>query len=92
MVKTGNSDNRFLRAIEYSIEALIIGWLSYLLIYQNYLLYRWHRGLPKPSRGYFILAGFVIGVSFLSYELIKMFRSGKAEPEETIDKPENEEE
>ncbi|WP_240910575.1 hypothetical protein [Thermococcus sp. GR6] len=52
------------RLIEYTVEALIVAWLSYLFFYQNYLLYNWHRGLPLPSKWPFLLVGIGIGALF----------------------------
>lgn len=99
MVKTAVSGNRLLKTAEYIVEAIVLGWFSYLLIYQNYLLYKWHRGLPKPSKEYFVLAGFLIAATFLAYELLNLFNreqekkkndEGKEEDEETkIDGKEN---
>jgi H+/Cl- antiporter ClcA len=60
------------KLVEYSLEALLIAWLGYLFLYQNYLLYKWHRGLPLPSKLPFILGGVVMGVTFLAYELWKL--------------------
>ncbi|MDI3475006.1 MAG: hypothetical protein PWQ79_214 [Thermococcaceae archaeon] len=66
-------DNRIeLRLIEYGVETILVAWLSYLFFYQNYLLYKWHRGLPMPPKWPFVLIGIAIGVLFLWYELNKM--------------------
>ncbi|WP_237698680.1 chloride channel protein [Pyrococcus yayanosii] len=53
------------------VEAILIAWLGYLFLYQNYLLYRWHRNLPLPSRVPFLLAGIVMGLIFLWWQLRK---------------------
>ncbi len=77
MVQTSWIDDKALRVIEYSLEALILGWLSYLLIYQNYLLYDWHRGLHLPSRGSFVVLGIVIGGAFLTYRMLGLLMEGR---------------
>ncbi|QDA32492.1 hypothetical protein FH039_09410 [Thermococcus indicus] len=61
-------DEKTGRFIEYAVEALVVTWLGYLFLYQNYLLYRWHRGLPLPSRFPFILLGVILGILFFWYE------------------------
>jgi len=60
-------DDRTLKIIEESIITLLIAWLSYLFIYQNYLLYRWHRGLPLPSRIPALLGGLSLGILYALY-------------------------
>ncbi len=76
------------RLIEYSVEALLIGWLGYLFLYQNYLLYKWHRGLPLPEKWPFILAGIGMGLGFLLYELWKLEKTSSAEDSEEVPSPE----
>ncbi|NJE05431.1 hypothetical protein E3E36_04595 [Thermococcus sp. M36] len=61
-------EKRDQRLIEYIAEAVLVGWLGYLFLYQNYLLYTWHRGLPLPSKSPFIVAGIVLGALFFWYE------------------------
>ncbi len=61
-------DARVSKLIELTVEALLIVWLGYLTIYQNYLLYNWHRGLPLPSRYPAIAAGILMGFAFFWYE------------------------
>ncbi|AFL95847.1 hypothetical protein CL1_1650 [Thermococcus cleftensis] len=61
-------EERTRRLIEYTVEALLVAWLSYLFFYQNYLLYRWHRGLPLPSKWPFFLAGVLVGALLFWYE------------------------
>lgn len=65
-------DEKEQRLVEYSIEAVVIAWLSYLFLYQNYLLHNWHRGLPLPSKWPFILTGIGIGALFFWYEWRKL--------------------
>ena len=60
------------KIIEYVIEALLIWWLGYLFLYQNYLLHRWHRGLPLPSRWPFVVGGLAMALAFLAYEFWKL--------------------
>ncbi|MCD6558906.1 hypothetical protein DRN43_02180 [Thermococci archaeon] len=67
-------DDRTLRTIEESIITLLIAWLSYLFIYQNYLLYRWHRGLPLPSRIPALLGGVAFGALYAMYAARKFER------------------
>ncbi|ASJ07486.1 hypothetical protein [Thermococcus pacificus] len=67
-------DERTSRLIEYTAEALLVSWLSYLFFYQNYLLYRWHRGLPLPSKTPFIIAGIIVGALLFLYEWFKFER------------------
>ncbi|ASI98737.1 hypothetical protein A3L02_03740 [Thermococcus celer Vu 13 = JCM 8558] len=74
-------EERDKRLIEYSVEAVIMAWLAYLFFYQNFLLYRWHRGLPLPSRWPFALLGIVTGGMFLWYELVKLERELETEGE-----------
>ncbi|ASJ09581.1 hypothetical protein A3L11_10205 [Thermococcus siculi] len=64
-------EERDSRLIEYTIEALLVAWLGYLFLYQNYLLYHWHRGLPLPSRFPFVVAGIILGILFFWYEWSK---------------------
>lgn len=68
------------RIIEYTVEAILIGWLGYLFLYQNYLLYEWHRGLPLPTKWPFLLCGLAMGIIFLVYELWKLGKETKAYP------------
>jgi len=83
------SENKLLKTVEYVVEAAILSWLSYLLIYQNYLLYRWHRGLRKPSKVYFILAGVLIAAAFLTYEFIRLFGRDEEPTEHPDEEPTN---
>ncbi|WP_367884307.1 hypothetical protein [Thermococcus sp. JCM 11816] len=46
---------------EYIVEAVLIAWLGYLFLYQNYLLHNWHRGLPLPSKTPYIILGVLMG-------------------------------
>nr|WP_052696170.1 hypothetical protein [Palaeococcus ferrophilus] len=73
---------RDLRLIEEGIITLLITWLSYLFFYQNYLLYKWHRGLPLPSKTPFLLAGLAVGLIYALYasrKLEKEFKEGEAQ-------------
>ena len=73
------------KLIEYGIEALIIAWLGYLFLYQNYLLHKWHRGLPLPSRVPFVLGGVAMGLAFFIYEAWKLEKKvSKNNPEEVL--------
>lgn len=65
-------EERDLRLIEEGIITLLITWLSYLFFYQNYLLYRWHRGLPLPSKWPFLLGGLAVGLSYALYASRKL--------------------
>ncbi len=67
-------EERTIKTIEYSVEALLIAWLGYLFFYQNYILYTWHRGLPLPSRLPFVVTGVVLAALFFWYEYRKMER------------------
>ena len=67
-------DERTSRLIEYTVEALLVAWLGYLFFYQNYLLYRWHRGLPLPSKTPFLIAGIFAGALLFWYEWSKFER------------------
>ncbi len=67
-------DERTSRLIEYTVEGLLVAWLGHLFIYQNYLLYKWHRGLPLPSRLPFITLGIILGALFFWYEWSKFER------------------
>ncbi|WP_297501364.1 hypothetical protein [Thermococcus sp.] len=60
------------KVIEYVIEALLIWWLGYLFLYQNYLLHRWHRGLPLPAKWPFVLGGLAMASVFLAYEFWRL--------------------
>ncbi|KUH33192.1 hypothetical protein APY94_06665 [Thermococcus celericrescens] len=79
-------DEKTSRLIEYTVEALVVTWLGYLFLYQNYLLYRWHRGLPLPSRSPFILIGVILGILFFWYEWNK-FEKELARREEAASEP-----
>jgi hypothetical protein len=82
-------DKREQKLIEYGIEAIVIAWLAYITFYQNYLLYKWHRGLPLPSRLPFFLLGLATGLAFFWYEWDSLEkRLSTPTPEENI--PENE--
>jgi len=70
------------KLIEYGIEALIITWLGYLFLYQNYLLREWHRGLPLPGRGPFVLGGIAMGVAFFAYEYWKLQKAERTSGDE----------
>ncbi|WP_297477277.1 hypothetical protein [Thermococcus sp.] len=83
-------DPKIGKLAELTVEAFLIAWLGYLTIYQNYLLYRWHRGLPLPSRVPFVVLGLAMGLAFFWYEWDKFEKSnhskpgrGSAEPGET---------
>jgi len=60
------------RIVEYVVEALLILWLGYMFLYQNYLLYNWHRGLPLPSKWPFFMIALGIALLFLAYEIGKL--------------------
>ena len=64
-------DERWKKLTEYTIEALLIAWLGYLFLYQNYLLYHWHRGLPLPSKTPYEILGVLMGATFLAFEVWK---------------------
>ncbi|WP_297062544.1 hypothetical protein [Thermococcus sp.] len=73
------------KLIEYGVEALIIAWLGYLFLYQNYLLHKWHRGLPLPDKVPFILGGIVMGLAFFIYEAWKLEKNAsKNNPEDVL--------
>ncbi|WP_297437068.1 hypothetical protein [Thermococcus sp.] len=65
-------DERTIKTIEYSAEALLIAWFAYMFFYQNYILHTWHRGLPLPSKLPFLLLGVLSGAIFFWYEYRKM--------------------
>ena len=65
-------DEKVSKLIELTVEALLIVWLGYLTIYQNYLLYNWHRGLPLPSKWPFLMIALGIALLFLAYEIGKL--------------------
>ena len=73
------------RIVEYVVEALLILWLGYMFLYQNYLLYNWHRGLPLPSKWPFFMIALGIALLFLAYEIGKLEKKPspetKASPE-----------
>ncbi|WP_297464654.1 hypothetical protein [Thermococcus sp.] len=77
-------DRKTGKLIEITVEGLLIAWLSYLFLYQNYLLYRWHRGLPLPSRIPFLLLGVLAGGIFFWYEWSKLDRGGRASAPEDL--------
>lgn len=60
------------KLIEAGIEGLIIMVLAYLFYYQNYLLYKWHRGLPLPSKIPFVIAGILTGAAYFIYKLYRI--------------------
>jgi hypothetical protein len=70
-------DDKLLKAIGYGIEALLIGWLTYLFAYQNYLLYHWHRGLKLPSKLPFVIVGVLTALLFFAYEFYKLEKDSK---------------
>jgi len=65
-------EERTLELIEYGVEALLLGAFTYLFAYQNYLLYRWHRGLPLPGKLPFVIVGIVVGSAFFLYKSWRM--------------------
>lgn len=84
-------DGGELEIIEYGVEALLVGAFTYLFAYQNYLLYRWHRGLPLPAKWPFYLLGTLAGVAFFVYKsrgLLRGEKSPSAGPEIDGQKPE----
>ena len=94
-------EERDWRIVEYVVEALLILWLGYLFLYQNYLLYNWHRGLPLPSKWPFIAIALGIALLFLAYEIGKLEKKpqslakptpGAAEPDKAPPKAEEREE
>ncbi|MFA4640154.1 hypothetical protein [Pyrococcus kukulkanii] len=60
-----------------TIESLILMWFTYAFLYQNYLLYRWHRGLPLPSKAPFILVGVASGLVFFVFKIDKLIKSSQ---------------
>ncbi|CUX77469.1 hypothetical protein CHITON_0690 [Thermococcus chitonophagus] len=60
-----------------AIESLILMWFIYAFLYQNYLLYKWHRGLPLPSKLPFILVGVASGLAFFFFEIDKLIKSSQ---------------
>ena len=74
-------DQRTGKLAELTVEALLIAWLGYLTIYQNYLLHNWHRGLPLPSRVPFVVLGLAMGLAFFWYEWSRFEKStARAKP------------
>ncbi|WP_457753766.1 hypothetical protein [Thermococcus sp.] len=72
------------KLIESGIEALILGWLAYLFFYQNFLLYKWHRGLLLPSKLPFLVAGILVGLAYFLYRWEKIEKEiPKEVPKET---------
>lgn len=80
-------EDKLPKVIEYSIEALLVGWLTYLFAYQNYLLYKWHRGLRLPSKIPFVLIGVLAGVLFFVYEINKLVKSAEAKRDQSPVRP-----
>ncbi|AJC72081.1 membrane protein [Thermococcus guaymasensis DSM 11113] len=85
-------EERTLELIEYGVEALLLGAFTYLFAYQNYLLYRWHRGLPLPSKLPFLIIGAVVGLGFFLYksrEILKEVetRQPEVKPVKSGEKP-----
>ncbi|WP_198361954.1 hypothetical protein [Thermococcus gorgonarius] len=68
------------KVVEYSVEAILIGWFTYLFAYQNYLLYRWHRGLELPSKLPFIFMGILAGLLFFVYEINQLLKTMSKKP------------
>ncbi len=82
-------EERDWRIMEYVVEAIVILWLGYMFLYQNYLLYNWHRGLPLPSKWPFFMIAFGIALLFLAYEIGKLEKkvpSGINPTPEAVDK------
>ena len=76
------------KLIESGIEALILGWLAYLFFYQNFLLYKWHRGLSLPSKLPFIVAGILVGLAYFLYRwerIEKEIPKGVPVPQEVLE-------
>ncbi|NJE08015.1 hypothetical protein E3E31_05675 [Thermococcus sp. M39] len=72
------------KLIESGIEALILGWLAYLFFYQNFLLYKWHRGLSLPPKLPFMVAGILAGLAYFLYRWEKIEKETLKEvPKET---------
>ncbi|AIF70042.1 hypothetical protein PAP_08270 [Palaeococcus pacificus DY20341] len=68
-----------LKLIEEIIISLLLVWLGYLFFYQNYLLYKWHRGLPLPSKAPFLMLGILLGGAYFVYEWHKLGKTAKKE-------------
>ncbi len=81
-------EEREKKLVEYGIEAVIIAWLGYLCLYQNYLLHKWYRGLPLPEKWPFALGGIAMGLAFLVYELWKLEKRSPTENTEEVLSPE----
>ncbi|USS40333.1 hypothetical protein NF865_08405 [Thermococcus aggregans] len=61
------------KLVEAGVEGVIIMVFSYLFYYQNYLLYKWHRGLSLPSKIPFAIAGILTGAAYLMYKLYRIY-------------------
>ncbi len=77
------NEQKALDLIEYGVEALLLGAFTYLFAYQNYLLYRWHRGLPLPSKLPFLLIGVVVGLGFFLYKSWKILKEPEIKPQDS---------
>ncbi|WP_010884792.1 hypothetical protein [Pyrococcus horikoshii] len=64
-------------AIILALEVVFISWFTYAFLYQNYLLYRWHRGLPLPSKTPFVLAGIFTGGVFLLWKVRNLLKPSR---------------
>ncbi|ACS90268.1 hypothetical protein [Thermococcus sibiricus] len=61
------------KLLESGIEGFIIMILAYFFYYQNYLLYKWHCGLPLPSKTPFLIAGILTGTAYILYKAYKIY-------------------
>ncbi|AAL81056.1 hypothetical protein PFDSM3638_04670 [Pyrococcus furiosus DSM 3638] len=61
-------DKKWNDGIILALETAFISWFTYAFLYQNYLLYKWHRGSPLPSKIPFVLAGIFVGLAFLAWK------------------------
>ena len=81
-------EEKALELVEYGVEALLLGAFTYLFAYQNYLLYRWHRGLPLPAKWPFILLGLAVGLGFFLYKSWRILEENGEKPRKVEPEPE----
>ncbi|KUK16676.1 MAG: Uncharacterized protein XD54_2033 [Thermococcus sibiricus] len=77
------------KLIEAGIEGAIITVLAYLFYYQNYLLHKWYRGLPLPSKIPFMVAGILTGAAYFIYKLYRTYPMMQKEKIADVIKEEN---
>ncbi|AFK22436.1 hypothetical protein [Pyrococcus sp. ST04] len=75
--KVLNDKNKAVEIVIIILETLFIMWFTTAFLYQNYLLYKWHRGLPLPSKFPFLVVGISGGLAFFLYRMDNLIKASR---------------